>query len=268
MNEIRILNGRLSAADLTVSDVEDRKTGCFETMAFLEGRLPGLSLHLQRFERGCRFYNLEVPEAFVSVEAFRKTFGEHLENETSPQRIRWQIWKTDDGVTSWEWTKAPRKDANQPLKLLAIPFVDDENGEDSPFLKLNNRSKYRLAAQKVAENSCDQALVIGKDGRLLETDVGNVWMEKNGVWRSVGSVPGMISGTASVILQSFFKRENIPAFEDAIYLSNLQEDTALFVTNALFPLRATHVVIPTGEIPVRLPDWYADYLDFYAAYEE
>jgi branched-subunit amino acid aminotransferase/4-amino-4-deoxychorismate lyase len=84
-----------------------------------------------------------------------------------------------------------------------------------------------------APPDCGEVLVTADDGRVLETETGNLFAELDGRWVTPRADGGLLPGVARGLLLERLAAAGRPAAERRLELGELGRATRLVVTNAV-----------------------------------
>ncbi|MEO6596847.1 MAG: aminotransferase class IV, partial [Planctomycetota bacterium] len=89
-------------------------------------------------------------------------------------------------------------------------------------------------------------IVIGRDGAVLETAVGNLWLRLDGAWVTPALDGRVLPGIARSRLLALALRTGLPVAERACDLGDLHRAEALAHSNAVYGPRAAVLVSAGG----------------------
>ena len=107
--------------------------------------------------------------------------------------------------------------------------------------KCEPRSFYDAVLAEARAGGADDGIVVGDDGAVLETAVGNLWLCLGGMWVTPPLDGRVLPGIARGLVLEHAWTHGIPVAEGACSLSDLHRATALMVTNAVHGPRAAQL---------------------------
>lgn len=203
----------------------------FETMGLVQGALPLWSRHLARLEAAARELGLvqgplQVPEGLhhaVLEEARARTHDV----------VRLELAAAGaDGAVAWRVHTRVRHLLAGPVVL--VPTVARRApGLPPPHLKALPRTAYDGVLAEARAAGADDGIVVGDDGAVLETALGNLWLWRDGVWFTPALDGRVLPGIARAVLLDAMAARGIEVVERACDLGDLHRATALAVSNAV-----------------------------------
>jgi para-aminobenzoate synthetase/4-amino-4-deoxychorismate lyase len=138
-----------------------------------------------------------------------------------PQRVRITLAK--DGATEVSYSRANLERFNR----VRISNRSVSTKDRFLYHKTTNRQVYDQELIAARRDKCDDVLFLNENGELTEGTIHNIFLVKNGVWRTPAVSCGLLPGTyrAKVLRKRRNAREAVLTFEDlkhadAIYICN------------------------------------------------
>ncbi|MCB0641963.1 MAG: aminotransferase class IV [Phaeodactylibacter sp.] len=234
------LDGRLFPADQPLFTGANRAfrygDGLFESIRMFEGKLPFLSWHFERLQRGMQILQLEhlglteqyledairllIPQADnarIRVQVFRKGGGLY-----TPQSKQASLYIEYSGL---EQARFNVEQAGIQVQFYPLPFLP-------PFaLKTANALPYILAAQERERRQQDDLLLLNPGAELIEACASNVLVQLDG---QLITSPYGLSGTMQAFLQHEIPLQlGIPVLERPLKKEAVLQAEALLLTNAI-----------------------------------
>lgn len=136
------------------------------------------------------------------------------------------------------WGRSRRGD---PVRVLPVA-VPDQPEDAPPWAKGGARRRYDLALAQARAGGADDGLLLGADGALLESAIGNLWLLLDSVWTTPPLDGRVLPGIARALLLERAASVGIPVAERPLSLSDLHRADALVLSNAVH-----------GAVPAALP---------------
>jgi branched-subunit amino acid aminotransferase/4-amino-4-deoxychorismate lyase len=139
--------------------------------------------------------------------------------------------------TASPWARALRGEA-----IALVPTVVHRGSDAVPAEhKARPRAFYDAVLAQAQQGGADDGVVVGADGAVLETAVGNLWLHLDSVWVTPSLDGRVLPGIARALLLERAARAEIPVAERPCSLSDLHRADAICLSNAAF-----------GVVPARL----------------
>jgi len=166
----------------------------FETMGAQGGAVPLWSRHVARLSATAARLDL----AFAATEALRAAAAELLhENGHADDVLRLSLVPAGDRARVVMTSR--RRSPVTVVKLL--PTIVERSAAGPPAdVKAEPRRFYDLVRQQAQDGEADDGIVVGADGALLETALGNLWLRVGGVWVTPPLDGRVLPGVARAVL--------------------------------------------------------------------
>ncbi len=225
--------------DLAVA-VDADASALFETMGRFGGELRLWDRHLVRLRSAMQRCGDATPPpielAAVAGELLRDNGHDvlRLERLLRPRGGSWRLQtraRTPSDLVRLLPTVTRRPAAAPPADLKATP-----------------RAFYDAVLCEARAGGADDGIVLGDDGALLETAVGNLWLLLDSVWTTPPLDGRVLPGIARALLLERARSVGIPVQERPCYLGDLHRAQSMCVSNAVHgPRSAILVGGPVGE---------------------
>ncbi len=249
MNEIN-LNGRVinSEEKLVGKDHRGLKygDGLFESIRMLNGKMPFLSDHLRRLNRGMKFLKINQPKHFNTA-FFRKEI-KRISGLKKNARIRLSVFRASGGLYTpndntplyliecqslndhhWKWFK-------KGLKVKICPTIQLPITPWSGF-KTSNSLPYILAGLWKKEAGLDDCILLNQQGFVAEASSSNLFYFKNKVLYTPTDQSGAILGVMRKQVIKLAKKNGIKLIKKDILPTELMTADEVFLTNAVQGIR-------------------------------
>lgn len=136
----------------------------------------------------------------------------------------------------------------EPVRVL--PVAVDVVAHDAPSThKGVPRTRYDLALAQARAGGADDGVLLGRDGTLLESAVGNLWCLLDSVWTTPPLDGRILPGIARALLLERAASVGIPTAERPLFLPDLHRADAVVLTNAVHgPVPACLVSATVAEL--------------------
>lgn len=230
-------------ADAMHAQRKERPTSLFETMGVFGGELRLWDRHVARISASMRAHGDEEPiDAELLAQAKTQLSAAQRHDVLTLERVL----PTDASAgltllrtrsrTSSPWARAL---GDEHVRLL--PTVARRAESELPaHHKARPRTFYDRVFQEARAGGADDGLVLARDGAVLETSVGNVWLLLDTVWTTPPLDGRVLPGIARSLLLERARKEGIPTAERPCYLPDLHRADAICLSNAAFG------VVPAG----------------------
>jgi branched-subunit amino acid aminotransferase/4-amino-4-deoxychorismate lyase len=224
---------------VTVADGElPRRVGVapFETMGAAHGRVPLWSDHVARLAAAAARLQLTAP-SFAGLPAAAATLLQ--QNGHGDGVLRLALVPTAAGVVRVMTTRA-----RSPVKVVQLlPTVVARPDAAPPGdLKAEPRGYYDLVRQQAQDGGADDGIVVARDGAVLETALGNLWLRLEGGWVTPALDGRVLPGIARARLLAAARGAGRPIAERRCELGDLHRATALAHSNAVHGVRPACLV--------------------------
>ena len=231
------LNGQFVTEERAVVSVFDRGflygDGLFETILVLNGNPFRWATHLARLQRGAIFLKIKLP---FSPDKLRKFAAELIANNQMPDALLRLTLSRGVGVRGYS-----PKGANQPTLAMTLhpaPKVAVENplrwklvtssfrlpaSDPLAAFKTANKLPYVLARAEADAAGADEALLLNKNGFVVEAATGNLfWIERGTICTpplDAGILPGVTRAAVLEICRALRipTQEKLPRVKDLFF---------------------------------------------------
>ncbi len=219
--------------------------GCFESMRFTGGRVPFLSLHVQRLHAALLAHGMNVPASLqeanlrAAIATWRATWG-----TTGDMRLRLTAFRSGKGTyapetdeVTWVATAATidGEGFRLPPKGLDVDIYQDFVKHPSPLSKFKNLAAtvYVQAARHAANRGWGDALILNAEQRIIESSRSNLFVVSNGVLYTPSLDDGCVGGIMRSVLIRTALDHNVKVYEATLTPQTLLQADELFLTNAV-----------------------------------
>jgi branched-subunit amino acid aminotransferase/4-amino-4-deoxychorismate lyase len=215
-----------------------KRTGIapFETIGARGGAMPLWERHLQRLAATAARLQLRwAPEASLRADALELLRA----NGHGDDVLRLALVPAADGVHTVMVTRA-----RSPVKVVKLlPTVVARPADAPPGdVKAEPRAFYDAVRQQAQDGGADDGIVVDRDGAVLETALGNLWLLLDGTWTTPPLDGRVLPGIARALLLDGARRAGIAVAERACTLGDLHAAAALAHSNAVHGVRPACLV--------------------------
>lgn len=221
----------------------ERPTSLFETMGVFGGELRLWDRHVARLSASMRAHGDDseidadlLAQAKAQLAAAPRHDVLTLERVLPTSASAGLTLLRTRSRTSSPWARAL---GGEHVRLVPTVACRAES-ELSADHKARPRTFYDRVLHEARAGGADDGLVLGRDGSLLETAVGNVWLLLDTVWTTPPLDGRVLPGVARSLLLERAHKEGIPTAERPCYLPDLHRADAICLSNAAFG------VVPAG----------------------
>jgi branched-subunit amino acid aminotransferase/4-amino-4-deoxychorismate lyase len=209
----------------------------FETMGVVRGALPLWSRHLDRLAAAASELGL-VQGLLCTPEGLQQAVLREV-RARAHDVVRLELAPAGaSGAVAWRVHTRVRHLLAGPVVL--VPTVARRApGLPPPHLKALPRTAYDDVLAEARAAGSDDGIVVGDDGAVLETALGNLWLRTEGAWVTPALDGRVLPGIARAVLRDALAARGIEVVERRCDLADLHRATALAVSNAVHgPRRA------------------------------
>jgi branched-chain amino acid aminotransferase len=239
-------NGEIIAADEKLIGAGNRGLrygeGVFETIRYINGKIPLLAYHSHRLMHGLHTLQFEIPAHLSPTYiADAVTALCRKNNYEQSARIRLNVFRGEE------------KETCLIIESMAIPDGYDQFNEKGwtldiykevkkscdifSNLKSNNYLPYAMAATYAKRQGLDDCLVLNSYERICDSSIANIfWVKEKQVFTPPLS-EGCIAGVMRRYLTEKLRAAGYAMEEMICTKQKLQEADEIFLTNALFGIR-------------------------------
>lgn len=247
------LNDRFLNAKNAKISIDNRSfrygDGFFETIKYLNGRIPLWEYHARRIRNTLHALHFEPPGFFTTnyIRDHIETLVRKNQHEYSA-RIRVTIFRGDGGIyddvshypqcliQSWHLPLHHNEMNNNGL-VLGLYREGMKSADKFANLKTNNYLLYAMAALFARKAHCNDALVLNHRGDITDATIANCWIIKNGECITPPLTDGPVAGTMRQFLLDHLEKKGFVCREKTIPVTELLEAEALFLSNAIYGIR-------------------------------
>jgi branched-subunit amino acid aminotransferase/4-amino-4-deoxychorismate lyase len=205
-----------------------------ETMAAVRGELPLWPRHAARLSASLQHLGLHA--SLPDVPAIARELLARNGHDAGIVRV--SLVREGERLR-WLVTSRPR--SHHPCVTL-LPCVARRPSDGPPAdHKCEPRAFYDAVLAEARAGGADDGIVVGDDGALLETAVGNLWLCCDEVWVTPPLDGRVLPGIARGLVLERAAAHGVPVAERRCSLSDLHRAKALMVTNAVHGPRAAHL---------------------------
>ncbi len=230
--------------------------GVFETIRVKEGIPEYLKLHLKRLGEGAKFLNTAVPDADYESLIRKLLKKTRINGKLARAKIILFNGESPHFCLTLEPYAPPDRDnyaTGVKLSTGKHPYCESEVAKIKSICRL----PYMELRDKAVRKGCFDCLLIGCEGKILESTVANlfIWDGKNFFIPPITS--HRLHGIMEIVVVKELKRDGFRVREKRIKLKDLSSKNGLLITNSLIgvmPVRAvgkTTFRNVTGETIIR-----------------
>lgn len=200
----------------------------FETMGARGGDLPLWSRHLDRLTATAGRLGL----AFAPTPELRAAASEVLlKNGHADDVLRLSL--VPDGSRVQVVLSSRQRSPIRTVKLLPT-IVERPDGAPPGDVKAEPRRFYDQVRQQAQDGEADDGIVVGLDGAVLETALGNLWLRLDGTWVTPTLDGRVLPGVARALLLEEFRKAGGGCDERQVDLADLHAAEAVAHSNAVY----------------------------------
>lgn len=221
----------------------------FETMGATGGAVPLWSRHITRLSTTAQRLGL----TFDATPEVRAGATEVLlKNGHTDDVLRLSLVPSEGEGAPARVVLASRK--RSPVKVVKLLPTIAERAADAPpgDLKAEPRRFYDTVLQQAQDGEADDGVVVGLDGALLETALGNLWLRLDGTWVTPPLDGRVLPGVARALLLDHAAAGQVAVVEREVALADLHRAEAMAQSNAVYGPRPACLV--GGHADVSLVD--------------
>lgn len=213
------------AAFLTQSEPEFK---LLETM-YWNGQYRQLEDHLARMKESAEYFDFRLEESKV-----RRALQDYaLELPSVPQRIR--ITLAQDGTLQVEH----RDYIDKRFGRVRISSHTVSSSDRFLFHKTTNRRVFDQESAAARDAGFDDALFFNERGELTEGAIHNVFVVKDGIWRTPAASCGLLKGTC----RAQILRDRPDACEAIISMEDLLQTDEIYLSNSVRGIYPVEIVL-------------------------
>jgi len=254
MNQVN-LNGKLFHADEPVLFASNRGyrygDGLFETMKLKEGKILLEQYHFERLFNGLHILRFEIPSLFNADKLRQEILHLCKRNECEKlARIRLSVFRGNGGlyedlnvlhylIECWPLPETTMEINQNGLDVGIFPG-GRKNADQFSNLKSSNFLLYSMAAIFAREQKWNDCLVLNTSDRLCDATTANIFIIKNGIFKTPALSEGCVAGVMRRKLIEVIRAENAPVNsveESGLQIDELLNADEVFLTNAIHGIR-------------------------------
>ena len=231
-------NGELKKSDEVLISYNDRSfrygDGLFETMRIDDGTIPYLKYHFERLYKGMQLLKYKVPSYF-NEQALKEYCSELYKKNAcnGPAKARLtisrgggELFHPDD---RFQFILECEK-FQESSKMSSIGIYKGATKPMNQFsnLKSANYLTSVMAALHARENNFDDCIILNAAGRVCETSIANIFIER----MNKIITPPLSEGCVDGVMRRVFCEKN-PVTEQPLSLKDLEAADEIFTTNAV-----------------------------------
>lgn len=248
-------NGRLKRRQEISFSLEHRfvrfADGFFETMRSFAIHVPLLSYHYQRMQKAFKLLILNNSQ-FPDEETLRFDIERLIKSNKhfGSNRIRLTVYRAGEGNYATnsdeiEWfiesIKLDNKTFGDSKKGIHVSVFDEISKPIMPLysVKINHAVFYIVAAEWAKKNRLDDAILINKNGHLVEATSSNLFILSGGKLYTPTLNDGCVDGVMrKYLLSNILPEINIEVEEKSLEKEELLHADEIFLTNAIVGCQA------------------------------
>lgn len=202
-----------------------------ETMLW-NGSYPLLALHLDRLADSAEYFGF--PCQRTAVEAALQAYAQQF-TDSAPRKVRLLL----DGEGALQITDELLPAARGAERIGRVRIARERTDTADPmfFHKTTHRPLYAQAFQAASRAGYDDVLFLNQRGEVTEGAISNIFIEKDGCWRTPPIECGVLPGV--------YRRHLLathPEMEECLlYADDLRAADALYLANAVRGLRRIEI---------------------------
>jgi branched-chain amino acid aminotransferase len=222
--------------------------GLFETMRMHEGKILNVDFHFERFFRGMKTLQFDVPQNYSTKFFIERVNELLLKNCISKNaRIRLMIFRSEGTIFDAE-NNFPNYiletfPLSEKIELnengLTIDVFPDAQKSCDLFsnLKSNNYLLSVMARKFAQKNNLDDAILLNAFGRICESSIANIFFIKNNKIYTPPLSEGCVAGVTRRWMIEKLSLDNFFIEEKNLSVDDLFNADEIFLTNSIQPIR-------------------------------
>jgi branched-subunit amino acid aminotransferase/4-amino-4-deoxychorismate lyase len=236
--------------------------GVYTTLRLYGGVPLDLAAHLGRLERHARALALPCPVTEAGLRGIIAELVRQNRREREDSRLRitisrggtWERPMPLEGLAELEPTvlltlaPLPRDLDRRQAEGIAATILEPEFARGNfPELKTLNGLPTLLALRRAAARGCQEALLTGPGGRLLEGAISNLFLVRGGRLHTPAAGEGFLAGRTRERILALARSQAIPLGEQELDLDDLAAADEVFLAGSV---REIQPVVRVDERPV------------------
>lgn len=238
MNDIIIhLNGKMVKRDFKTlhamaPGILEGK-GVFETMQVYSGKIFAFDQHWQRLLRGLKAYNIHP--SFKETEVLNNIHSCLLRNELNNARVRLTIWRSSEKIKmSIVCQGVRRRSQAQYQKGFSVTLSKlIRNKTKYSHIKSIDYQLFRQAYLQAKKNGYDEAILLNRQGFLVEGTRTNIFYVKNRTLYTPSVQCGCLNGITRQFVLQIARRKKISYKTVKAKPNDVIVSDEAFLTNSL-----------------------------------
>jgi aminodeoxychorismate lyase len=223
--------------------------GFFETIKYLNGRIPLWDFHSDRILRTLAKLKFEVQPFFTTyyIREHIETLVEKNQHQKCA-RVRVTIYRGEGGIYDvinhrphlliQSWPLNPQNNLLNENGLVLGIYPDGFKAADAfANLKTNNYLLYAMAALYAKAMHWNDAAVLNHRGNIADTTIANLWMVKDRVIKTPALAEGGVGGTMRAFLLQQLSSRGFQLEEGNVSPAELAAADEVFLTNAIYGIK-------------------------------
>jgi branched-chain amino acid aminotransferase len=259
MTRLVVIDGVIQTPEHAVISVYDRGflygDSVFETVRTYSGKLYALDQHLQRLERSAQSIGVTLPVPWEQIGVEAKRAIVEADNDESYVRIMVTRGSGPLGLDTELATSPLRVILVEPLRSppeahylegIGAICVQTVRASDAVHsAKLGNYLASALALRDAKKAGAEEALVVNRNGLVIEGTTSNVFMIKGEALVTPPLHIGILEGVTRGVVMDLAEREGLRLVEEALSVADLKGCAEVFITSSIREILA--VVRVDGE---------------------
>ena len=227
------VDGRLGAFPAPAKAIRRPGPGVFETLRFERGALFFVEPHLSRMQRGAERLGIPWPPPWDP----RAALGElaaALELPEAALRLTLTLDRAGGPVTLSAVARPIEPRPAAGVSVRSVSFRARSAGRLAG-IKTTRREPYDRARAAARAAGAREALLVGRDGELIEGAISNLFLVRGGELCTPPLASGCLPGIVRAALLTELERAPLswPVIERRLTLTDLQLADEVFLTNSL-----------------------------------
>jgi len=252
MTRLVVIDGVVQTPEHAVISVYDRGflygDSVFETVRTYSGKLYALDQHLRRLERSAESIGVTLPVPWEQIGTEAKRAILEADNGESYVRIMVTRGSGPLGLDTALATSPLRVILVEPLvpppdahylEGIGAVCVQTVRASDAVHsAKLGNYLASALALRDAKKAGAQEALVVNRDGLVIEGTTSNVFMIKGETLLTPPLQIGILEGVTRGVVLELAEREGLRFLEAALPVAELKQCDEVFITSSIRELLA------------------------------
>lgn len=247
MTRLVVIDGVIQTPEHAVISVYDRGflygDSVFETVRTYGGKLYALDQHLQRLERSAESIGVTLPVPWEQIGTEARRAIKEADNDESYVRIMVTRGSGPLGLDTDLATNPLRvilveslicpPDAHYREGIGAICVQTVRASDAVHSAKLGNYLASALALRDAKKAGAQEALVVNRDGLVIEGTTSNVFMIQGDTLLTPPLQSGILEGVTRGVVLEIAEREGLRFFEETLSVADLKQCDEVFITSSI-----------------------------------